>query len=196
MINNQNKKDIDWRKLQFGATLLDTKENKRVLSLIDNSTYDTIGRLHYFIKTGKGEGKIGENKIKILQIDPHSCCINTTKQEYCIYRSDNAKIRLSYKANQYIDFFLQEDLNFRFIRKVLVFDNRNRQFEVPISRNQTILYFLRMIIGLLSFGLLKQPKMPIIPPSFDADYDMEKALVFGVIAIQMIYYPFDYDDWS
>ena len=53
-----------------------------------------------------------------------------------------------------------------------------------------------MIIGLLSFGLLKQPKMTIIPPSFDADYDMEKALVFGVIAIQMIYYPFDYDDWS
>ena len=56
--------------------------------------------------------------------------------------------------------------------------------------------FLRMIIGLLSFGLLKQPKTPIIPLSFDADYDMEKALVFGVIAIQLIYCPFDYDDWS
>lgn len=46
-----------------------------------------------------------------------------------------------------------------------------------------------MIIGLLSFGLLKQPKTPIIPLSFDADYDMEKALVFGVIAIQLIYCP-------
>ena len=196
MINNQNKKNIDWRKLQFGSTLLNTKENKRVLSLIDNSTFDTVGELHYFIKTGKGEGKIGENKIKILQINPNFCCINTTEQEYCIYRLNNVKIRISYKVNQYIDFFLQEDLNCRFIRKALVSDDRNRQFEVPISRNQTIFYFLRMIIGLLSFGLLKQPKTPIIPLSFDADYDMEKALVFGVIAIQLIYCPFDYDDWS
>ena len=28
MMNNQNNKDIDWRKLQFGATLLDTKKIK------------------------------------------------------------------------------------------------------------------------------------------------------------------------
>lgn len=112
MINNKNKKDIDWRKLQFGATLLDTKENKRVLSLIDNSTYDTVGRLHYFVKAGKGEGKIGGNKIKILQIDPHSCCINTTEQEYCIYRSDNVKIRISYKENRYIDFFSSRRFEF------------------------------------------------------------------------------------
>lgn len=53
MINNQNKKNIDWRKLQFGSTLLNTKENKRVLSLIDNSTFDTVGELHYFIKQVK-----------------------------------------------------------------------------------------------------------------------------------------------
>lgn len=57
MINNQNKKDIEWRKLQFGATLLDTKENKRVLSLIDNSTYDTIGRIHYFVKQAKAKAR-------------------------------------------------------------------------------------------------------------------------------------------
>ncbi|WP_418386636.1 hypothetical protein, partial [Akkermansia sp.] len=60
----------------------------------------------------------------------------------------------------------------------------------------TILYFLRMIIGLLSFGLLKQPKTSIIPPLFDADDDMQKALVLGIIAIQMIYCPYDYDNWS
>lgn len=196
MMNNQNNKDIDWRKLQFGATLLDTKKNKRVLSLIDNSTYDTIGRLHYFIKTKRGGGYIGENKINIIRFDPYTCYINTTEQEYCIYRLNNSKIRISYKLNKYIDFFLQEDLNDRFIRKALVSDNRNCQFEVSISKNETIFFFFRMIVVLLSLGFFKQPKTPIIPFSFSADHNMEKALVVGVIAIQMIYYPFDYYDWS
>ncbi|WP_295877355.1 hypothetical protein [uncultured Akkermansia sp.] len=190
------KKDIDGRKLQFGATLLNTKENARVLYLIDNSIFDTVGRLHYFIKTGKGIGEIGGNKIEISQINSDSYCINTTEQEYCISRLDDIRIRISYKRSRYIDFFLQEDLNNRLIRKSLVYDNIDRQFEVSISRNQTILYFLRMIIGLLSFGLLKQPKTSIIPPLFDADDDMQKALVLGIIAIQMIYCPYDYDNWS
>lgn len=193
MINN--KKDIDWQKLQFGTILLDTKEDKRILTLIDNYTFDTLGEINYFVKTGKGEGRIGKNKIRIIQTDPHFCYIDSAEKEYRIYRL-NKKIRIFYKMNRYIDFFLPEDLNSRFIRKALVFDNRSRQFEVSISRNQTILYFLRMIIGLLSLGLFKQPKTPVIPPSFDADDDMEKSFVFGVIAIQMIFCPFDYHDWS
>lgn len=64
MINN--KKDIDWQKLQFGTILLDTKGDKRILTLIDNYTFDTVGEINYFVKTGKGEGRIGKNKIRRL----------------------------------------------------------------------------------------------------------------------------------
>lgn len=36
----------------------------------------------------------------------------------------------------------------------------------------------------------------MIPHAFNSDHEMDVALILGIIAIQMVYCPFDYEDWS
>lgn len=194
-MDHQNR--IDWKTLGFGAAILDTNEDKRILSLQVVSTCDEVGELSYYFKAGRGEGRIGKDEIRIVRTERFTCLICFQEDEYCICKLSDALIRLSYKENRRIDFSLPKYIASRLVRKAQVFDNLNRPFDVDISGNHTLVSFLRGFLSLITLGIISPPrKKSIIPPLFEADEEMEKALVLGLVAIQMIYCPFDYEDWA
>lgn len=195
MMDDQNR--IDWRTLGFGASILDTSEDKRTLSLVEVSTLDEAGELSYSFKAGRGEGRIGRDAIEMVRTERFTCLLRFQGEEYRIRKCSDTLIRLTYKENRHIDFLLPNDVGARFVRKAQVFDLRNRPFELDISRNHTPVFFLRGVLSLITLGIIRPPRRrSIIPPLCEADAEMEKALVLGTVAIQMIYCPFDYEDWS
>lgn len=195
MMDDQNR--IDWRTLGFGASILDTSEDKRTLSLVEVSTLDEAGELSYSFKAGRGEGRIGRDAIEMVRTERFTCLLRFQEEEYRICKCRDTLIRLTYKENRHIDFLLPNDVGARFVRKAQVFDLRNRPFELDISGNHTPVFFLRGVLSLITLGIIRPPRRrSIIPPLFEADAEMERALVLGTVAIQMIYCPFDYEDWS
>lgn len=195
MMDDQNR--IDWRTLGFGASILDTSEDKRTLSLVEVSTLDEAGELSYSFKAGRGEGRIGRDAIEMVRTERFTCLLRFQGEEYRIRKCSDTLIRLTYKENRHIDFLLPNDVGARFVRKAQVFDLRNRPFELDISGNHTPVFFLCGVLSLITLGIIRPPRRrSIIPPLCEADAEMEKALVLGTVAIQMIYCPFDYEDWS
>lgn len=176
---------------------MDTSEDKRTLSLVEVSTLDEAGELSYYFKAGRGEGRIGRDAIEMVRTERFTCLLRFQGEEYCIRKCSDTLIRLTYKENRHIDFLLPNDVGVRFVRKAQVFDLRNRPFELDISGKHTPVFFLRGVLSVITLGIIRPPRRKsIIPPLFEADAEMEKALVLGTVAIQMIYCPFDYEDWS
>lgn len=139
MMDDQNR--IDWRTLGFGASILDTSEDKRTLSLVEVSTLDEAGELSYSFKAGRGEGRIGRDAIEMVRTERFTCLLRFQGEEYRIRKCSDTLIRLTYKENRHIDFLLPNDVGARFVRKAQVFDLRNRPFELDISGNHTPVFF-------------------------------------------------------
>lgn len=186
--------NIRWRNFQIGSTILNRE--KRRLILLDNSSFNISADINYVIDSDKATGEIGGRKIEISGIKTKSCRIDFDGQQYFIHRlkyclKENI-VRISYKRSSYIDFHIPRNIYRVSIRKALVADGMNHPFRVNISKNPTLGFALRVFFRLLTLGLIKQKRNPLIPPLFVADRDMEKALILGIIFIQMIAYPGDY----
>lgn len=77
---------IDWRKFQFGATLLNTREKRRELYLLDHDSFDEVGHMFFFPENGTGSGNLGDQEIEICRINTNSCCIHMQCREYLLSR--------------------------------------------------------------------------------------------------------------
>lgn len=181
-----------WGKLQFGATIL--HGNIRELTLLDNQ-FEEKGVISFNTETHTGEGMLFGKELKIININKQ-----LYEMQFLEYYSFNLlnqnTVKISSDGVELLNLRVPLNVSHSFYRYADVIMDEKLFSQVEISRNCSIFYFFRMILGLITLGLIKQKFKPIIPNAFFNTPINHKALVLGVIMAQLVYFPYDYDDWS
>lgn len=181
-----------WGKLQFGATIL--HGNIRELTLLDNQ-FEEKGVISFNTETHTGEGMLFGKELKIINIDKQ--LYEMQFSEYYSFNLLNQNtVKISSDGVELLNLRVPLNVSHYFYRYADVIMDEKLFSQVEISRNCSIFYFFRMILGLITLGLIKQKFKPIIPNAFFNTPINHKALVLGVIMAQLVYFPYDYDDWS
>lgn len=188
MENASNK----WKKLQFGATIL--HRNVRELSLLDEQ-FNEKGIISFNAQTHMGEGRLFDEELKIVNIDKQAYKIRCSEC-YEVNLSNRNIIEISSEGAELFNLRVPSDVSRRFHRYAEVVIDEKPIFQVEISRNHTISGFVRGILGLFTLGLIKQKVKPIIPNNVLDSTINHKSLILGAIMAQLVYFPYDYDDWD
>lgn len=180
-----------WQKLQFGATIL--HKNIRELTLLDD-LFKEKGVISFNTETHTGGGRLLGEEFKIINIDKQLYEIKFSECYFFNLLNQNI-VKISSDGVELLNLRVPLDVSQSFYRYADVIIDE-KLFQVEISRNCSIFNFFRMILGLITLGLIKQKFKPIIPNVFFNTPINHKALVLGVIMAQLVYFPYDYDDWS
>lgn len=181
-----------WKKLQFGSTIL--HKNIRELTLLDDLLNEK-GVISFDTETKMGEGRLLGEELKIINIDKQLYEIQFSEC-YFVNLSDQNIIKISSGGLELLNLRVPDDISQSFYRYADVIIGEKLLFQVEISRNYSIFNFFRMILGLITLGLIKQKSKPIIPNEFSDSPMSHKSLFLGIIMAQLVYFPYDYDDWS
>lgn len=181
-----------WEKLQFGSAVL--HQNIRELTLWDDS-YNEKGVVSFDTETRTGKGGIFGEELKIVNIDKQLYEIQCSER-YSVNLSDQNIIEISSDGVELLNLRVPFDVSQSFYRYADAIIGDKLLFQVEISRNYSLFKFFRMILGLLTFGLIKQKFRPVIPNDFLEIPINRKSLVLCAMMAQLVYFPYDYDDWN
>jgi hypothetical protein len=181
-----------WQKLQFGATIL--HKNIRELTLLDD-LFNEKGIISFNAQTHMGEGRLFDEELKIVNIDKQAYKIRCSEC-YEVNLSNRNIIEISSEGAELFNLRVPLDVSQSFYRYADVIIDEKPIFQVEISRNHTISGFVRGILWLFTLGLIKQKVKPIILNNVLDSTINHKSLILGVIMAQIVYFPYDYDDWD
>ena len=182
----------EWANLQFGATFLN--EDIRELTLLDDQ-FEEKGAISFNPKTHTGEGWLLGKELKIININKRLYKMQFSEC-YFFNLSDQNTVKISSDGVELLKLRVPLYVAESLYRYADVMIDEKIISQVEISRNHTISFFFRMIVGLITLGLIKQKFRPILPNAFFNTPINHKAVVLGAIMAQLVYFPYDYVDWN
>lgn len=183
--------------LRFGACVL--HQDRRELTLLSLADGKTVAEIAYDAGEKAAKGSIWDCFFSLsAKADAFPVQIGRFSFVGSFGgRGGWRRLRLSATGGgRIVDLYFSRDLSSHCTRLAYL-KKDGKRYVLNVSRNRTLPGILKGALSVFSFGLCK-PALEGILPDKDAPLSEEEhaACLSGAIALQLVFCPFDYHDWS